>query len=90
VVLRLLAPSLTRRSPDPGLPGLVARSDDSLAYFALREDRSSVRAGDAVVSYGRPARSRWPPGTRSAQPSSGPARSARSWPRRPGKAASPP
>ncbi len=52
VVLRLLAPALTRRSPDPGLPGLVARSDDSLAYFALREDRSSVRAGDAVISYG--------------------------------------
>src|SRR6266542_456170 len=52
VVLRLLAPALSRRRPDPGLPDLVARSEDSLAYFALRDDRSSVRAGGAVVSYG--------------------------------------
>ncbi len=52
VVLRLLGPSLTRRRPDPDLPALAACSDDSLAYFALRDDRNSVRAGDAVVSYG--------------------------------------
>jgi lysyl-tRNA synthetase, class II len=52
VVLRLLGPALTRRQPDPGLPVLVAGSDDSLAYFALRDDRSSVRSRDAVVSYG--------------------------------------
>jgi len=53
VVLRLLGPALTRHRPaDPDLPALVARSDDSLAPFALRDDRSSVRAGDAVVSYG--------------------------------------
>src|SRR6266487_2821893 len=52
VVLRLLGPSLTRRRPDPDLPALAACSDESLAYFALRDDRNSVRAGDAVVSYG--------------------------------------
>src|SRR6266567_679136 len=53
VVLRLLGPALSPHRPaDPDLPALVARSDDSLAHFALRDDRSSVRAGDAVVSYG--------------------------------------
>jgi lysyl-tRNA synthetase, class II len=52
VVLRLLAPALARRRPDPDLPALAAASDDSLAYFALRDDRSSVRAGGALVSYG--------------------------------------
>ena len=52
VVLRLLGPALARRRPDPELGALVADSDDSLAYFALRDDRSSVRAGGALVSYG--------------------------------------
>jgi lysyl-tRNA synthetase, class II len=53
VVLRLLGPALTRGRPaDPELPALAARSDDSLAHFALRDDRSSVRSGEGVVSYG--------------------------------------
>src|SRR6266540_3333290 len=52
LVLRLLGPALARRRPDPELGALVADSDDSLAYFALRDDRSSVRAGGALVSYG--------------------------------------
>ncbi len=54
VMLRLLGPALTRRrpDPDPGLPTLAACSQDSLAYFALRDDRSSVRSSDAVVCYG--------------------------------------
>ena len=30
----------------------MAGSDDSLAYFALRDDRVSVRGGQALVSYG--------------------------------------
>src|SRR6266540_1620828 len=52
VVLRLLGPALARRRPDPELGALAADSDDSLAYFALRDDRSSTRAGGALVSYG--------------------------------------
>jgi lysyl-tRNA synthetase class 2 len=52
VVARLLAPALTRRAADPGLAAAVVASDDSLAYFALRDDRATVRAGDALVAYG--------------------------------------
>ncbi len=52
VVARALAPALAERSADVGLPDRVAASEDSLAYFALRDDRATVRAGDALVSYG--------------------------------------
>ena len=52
VAARVLAPALVRRSADPGLAAAVAASDDSLAYFALRDDRATVRAGDALVAYG--------------------------------------
>src|SRR6266545_3714938 len=52
VVARLLAPALTRRAADSGLAAAVVASDDSLAYFALRDDRATVRAGDALVAYG--------------------------------------
>jgi lysyl-tRNA synthetase class 2 len=48
---RALAPALVRHAPDPGLAGAVAASGDSLAYFALREDRLTVRAGRALVSW---------------------------------------
>jgi lysyl-tRNA synthetase, class II len=36
---------------EPRLAALAAASDDSLAYFALREDRATVAAGEALVSY---------------------------------------
>jgi lysyl-tRNA synthetase class 2 len=52
VATRALAPALVRRAADPGLAAAVAASDDSLAYFALRDDRATVRAGDALVAYG--------------------------------------
>jgi len=52
VATRELAPALSRRPADPGLAAAVAASDDSLAYFALRGDRATVRAGDALVAYG--------------------------------------
>ena len=52
VALRALAPTLARRTSEPGLAALVAVSGDSLAYFARRDDRATVRAGDALVSYG--------------------------------------
>jgi lysyl-tRNA synthetase class 2 len=52
VAARALAPALVRRSADPGLAAAVAASDDSLAYFALRDDRATVRAGDALIAYG--------------------------------------
>ena len=45
-------PALVRQSADPGLAAAVAASDDSLAYFALRDDRATVRAGDALIAYG--------------------------------------
>ena len=51
VVARALAPALVRPVRDPGLAEAVAASGDSLAYFALRDDRLSVRAGDALVSW---------------------------------------
>ena len=51
VVARALAPALVRPVRDPGLAEAVATSGDSLAYFALRDDRLSVRAGDALVSW---------------------------------------
>jgi lysyl-tRNA synthetase, class II len=52
VTARALAPALVRLARDPGLPAAVAASGDSLAYFALRDDRATVRAGDALVAYG--------------------------------------
>src|SRR6266508_916706 len=61
VVLRLLAPALSRRRPDPGLPDLVARSEDSLAYFALRDDPRSVRARSARSWRRRPGKAGSPP-----------------------------
>jgi lysyl-tRNA synthetase class 2 len=51
VVARALAPALVRPVRDSGLARAVAASGDSLAYFALREDRLSVRGGDALVSW---------------------------------------
>jgi lysyl-tRNA synthetase class 2 len=51
VVARALAPALVRPVRDPGLARAVAASGDSLAYFALRDDRLSVRGGDALVSW---------------------------------------
>jgi len=51
VVARVLAPALVRPGRDPGLAEAVASSGDSLAYFALRDDRASVRGGDALVSW---------------------------------------
>ena len=52
VAARALAPALVRRPADPGLAAAVATADDSLAYFALRDDRASVRAGGALIAYG--------------------------------------
>jgi lysyl-tRNA synthetase class 2 len=52
VAARALAPALTRRVSEPGLAALVTASGDSLAYFAHRDDRATVRAGDALISYG--------------------------------------
>jgi lysyl-tRNA synthetase class 2 len=49
---RALAPALVRRPVDSGLAAAVAASDDSLAYFALRDDRFTVRGGDALIAYG--------------------------------------
>ncbi len=51
VGLRALAPALVRRAADPGLAAAVATSDDSLAYFALRDDRTTVQAGATRISY---------------------------------------
>jgi lysyl-tRNA synthetase class 2 len=51
VVARALAPALVRPVRDPGLTEAVATSADSLAYFALRDDRLSVRGGDALASW---------------------------------------
>ena len=48
---RLLAPALARPARDPGLRAAVAVSDDSLAYFALRDDRLAVRGGRSLVSW---------------------------------------
>jgi lysyl-tRNA synthetase class 2 len=50
-VIRLLAPTTVRSSAEPALGGLVADAEDSLAYFALRDDRAVVRGGRALVSY---------------------------------------
>jgi lysyl-tRNA synthetase, class II len=52
VLLRALAPHSLRPAADPALPGLVAATDDSLAYFATRDDRASAAGGGALVSYG--------------------------------------
>jgi hypothetical protein len=49
VAARVLAPALVRPGRDPGLARAV--SGDSLAYFALRDDRVSVRGGDSLVSW---------------------------------------
>jgi lysyl-tRNA synthetase class 2 len=55
VAARALAPTLVRWQADPGLAAAVAGADDSLAYFALRDDRATVRAAHTLVSY-RPVR----------------------------------
>jgi lysyl-tRNA synthetase, class II len=55
VAARALAPALVRWQADPGLGAAVAGADDSLAYFALRDDRATVRAAHTLVSY-RPVR----------------------------------
>jgi lysyl-tRNA synthetase class 2 len=55
VLLRALAPHRLHRlrpAADPSLPGLVAASDDSLAYFAMRDDRAAAGGSGALVSYG--------------------------------------
>jgi lysyl-tRNA synthetase class 2 len=52
VAARALAPALVRRPADPGLVAAVATSNDSLAYFALRDDRASIRAGGTLIAYG--------------------------------------
>jgi lysyl-tRNA synthetase, class II len=51
VAARALAPALVRRAADSGLGAAVAASEDSLAYFALRDDRTVVRTGEALVSW---------------------------------------
>ncbi len=55
LLVRLLAPAsrppCPRAADEPGLAALAAGSSDSLAYFALREDRATVGAGGALVSY---------------------------------------
>jgi lysylphosphatidylglycerol synthetase-like protein (DUF2156 family)/DNA-binding beta-propeller fold protein YncE len=51
VAARVLAPALVRPGRDPDLARAVAASGDSLAYFALRDDRLSVRGGDSLVSW---------------------------------------
>jgi lysyl-tRNA synthetase, class II len=51
VVIRLLAPASVRSLPEPALRERVAEADDSLAYFALRDDRAVVHGGRALVSY---------------------------------------
>jgi lysyl-tRNA synthetase, class II len=81
-VARVLAPALHRPVRDPRLAETVAASGDSLAYFALRDDRASTRACDALVS--------WPPATRSARKPTGRPRRSPSWTRRPPRAGSPP
>jgi len=50
-VARVLAPALVRPVRDPRLAEAVAASGDSLAYFALRDDRASTWAGGALVSW---------------------------------------
>ena len=51
VAARALAPALVRRQVDLGLAAGVASADDSLAYFSLRDDRVTVRAGGTLVSW---------------------------------------
>ena len=52
IMLRALAPR-RRVSSDPGPNAKeLAESEDSLAYFATRDDRISARGGGGVVSYG--------------------------------------
>jgi lysyl-tRNA synthetase class 2 len=51
VAARALAPALVHHRADPRLGAAVAAADDSLAYFALRDDRATVRAAHTLVSY---------------------------------------
>jgi lysyl-tRNA synthetase class 2 len=55
LLVRLLAPAARPRGLDeadePRLAALAAASGDSLAYFALRDDRATVGADGALVSY---------------------------------------
>jgi lysyl-tRNA synthetase class 2 len=55
VAARALGPALARWQADPDLAAAVAGADDSLAYFALRDDRATVRTAHTLVSY-RPVR----------------------------------
>ncbi len=51
IVLRALAPRRVVSAPPP-TPEELCASDDSLAYFATRDDRVTVRVRDGIVSYG--------------------------------------
>ena len=51
IVLRAVAPRRVVSAPPP-TPEELRASDDSLAYFATRDDRISVRVRDGLVSYG--------------------------------------
>ena len=51
IVLRAVAPRRVVSAPPP-TPQELRASEDSLAYFATRDDRISVRARDGLVSYG--------------------------------------
>jgi lysyl-tRNA synthetase class 2 len=51
MVLRAVAPRRVVSAPPP-TPEELRASDDSLAYFATRDDRISVRVRDGLVSYG--------------------------------------
>ncbi len=51
VLAQALAPARCRRRVEPCLPAFVAGSGDSLAYFALRDDRAVAGEGGALVSY---------------------------------------
>ncbi len=55
IVLMALAPRPARRSTPP-TPQELGDSEDSLAYFATRDDRITVRARDGMVSYGAAGR----------------------------------
>ena len=52
VLLRAFAPLARLRGDARPAAGEVAASDDSLAYFALRDDRVTARGGAGAVSYG--------------------------------------
>ncbi|MCU0308482.1 MAG: bifunctional lysylphosphatidylglycerol synthetase/lysine--tRNA ligase LysX [Thermoleophilia bacterium] len=55
IVVRALAPRAARTGEPPSAQELAV-SEDSLAYFATRDDRVTVRARDGLVSYGAAGR----------------------------------